>query len=374
MSELIDNLTRQEYLEEKFGLSKFSQEDKLKLGSIDENLLDTIQSHRGFETFNPKFLPSSDPNAVNISSYYLYTGRGPSQGTLHIGHLLGLELILSLSKLFGSKIFFMIADDEKMLRDLIDTETMESNVTNTLKQLNAIGFDSSNTVFHINSKDISPTEYQMMLKLMSLVTVEQLTNIFGKKDNIGEYFYVFYQLVPCFLNKNLQCVVVAGVDQDPFFRLGRFLARKIGYKPPIVLYTKNVPGLDGSEKMSTSNPMSNPIFLSDSVETIKQKIFSIKKVGAGTLDELFEKGADLNSDTLIDLARLFEKDREILQIIEQGYSIGFNDLSEPELNKIKNISIPDKGFVTRNGKTMITTFGIRNYLLGLIVKTCYKFI
>lgn len=169
-------------------------------------------------------------------------------------------------------------------------------------------------------------------------------------------------------------MVVAGVDQDPFFRLGRFLARKIGYKPPIVLYTKNVPGLDGSEKMSTSNPMSNPIFLSDSVETIKQKIFSIKKVGAGTLDELFEKGADLNSDTLIDLARLFEKDREILQIIEQGYSIGFNDLFDLKLNKIKNISITDKGFVTRNGKTMITTFGIRNYLLELIVKTCYKFI
>lgn len=143
---------------------------------------------------------------------------------------------------------FMIADDEKILRDGIDEKIMEINVSNTLGQLNKLGFNNENTIFHINSKDISPKEYNIMIKLMNFVSIEQLTNIFGKKANIGEYFYVFYQIVPCFLSPNSQCIVICGVDQDPFFRLARYLAKKIGYKHPIVLYTRNVPGLDGSEK------------------------------------------------------------------------------------------------------------------------------
>jgi tryptophanyl-tRNA synthetase len=358
-------LTQGTYLEENFGLNQFTDENKSQLITIDENLLSIIEYHRGFDTFAIQ----------NKSSYYLYTGRGPSQGTLHIGHLLGLELIRSLSKLFESKIFFMIADDEKIMRDSIDVDTMELNVSNTIKQLEKIGFTEDCTKYHINSKDITQKEYQIMIKLMSLVTVEQLSNIFGKKDNIGEYFYVFYQMAPCFIHPDKQCIVVAGVDQDPFFRLARHLAKKIGSKPPIILYTKSVPGLDGSEKMSTSVPSSNPIFLSDTPEIIKNKIFNIKKVGAGTLDELFEKGADLNSDTLIKLARLYEKNKNLLNIIEKGYTIGFNNLEisdNIEINAIKQI-IPDKGIYTKGTKTMITTLGVRFYLTNLFNNIIYKY-
>lgn len=356
--------SHKDYLYEQFGLNKFTEQHKSKIEWINSNLIDTIEFERGFDSF--------DQN--NLSQYYLYTGRGPSQNTLHIGHLLGLELILALSKQFESKIFFMLADDEKILRDSIDSKKMESNIINTIEQLNKIGFVNSNTKFHINSKDIGPNEYQMMIKLMSIVTLEQLTNIFGKKDNIGEYFYVFYQLVPCFLSQDSQCLVICGIDQDPFFRLARFLAKKIGYKPPIVLYTKSVQGLDGSEKMSTSNISSCPIFLSDNPEIIKNKIFGIKKVGAGSLDELFEKGANIESDSLIQLARLFETNKDLLDLVEQGYSVGFNLLIS-DTNKIDTIKqfIPEKGIVSRNNKMMITTFGVRCYLTNLIIQICSKY-
>lgn len=348
---------------EQFGLNRFSDESKSKLKWVNTNLVDMIEFERGFDSFDN----------TNLSQYYLYTGRGPSQDTLHIGHLLGLELIKAISSEFDSKIFFMIADDEKILRDSIDKKKMETNVTNTIEQLNKIGFNNSNTRFHINSKDISSEEYQIMIKLMGLVTVEQLSKIFGKKDNIGEYFYVFYQLVPCFLSPDSQCVVICGIDQDPFFRLARDLARRLGYKPPIILYTKSVPGLDSSEKMSTSIPSSCPIFLSDNPETIKNKIFSVKKVGAGTLDELFEKGADLESDTLIELARLFEQNKELLNLIEKGYSIGFDNLKDEKDLELIKLIIYSKGIVTRGNKTMITTFGIRCYLTNLIIQVCSKY-
>lgn len=102
----------------------------------------------------------------------------------------------------------MIVYDEKILRDLIGVKKMKLIVANIIKQLNKIGFVNYNTNFNLNSKDISPEEYQIMLKLMGFVTMEQLSKIFDKKENIGEYFYVFYQLVPCFLSGSFQCVVV----------------------------------------------------------------------------------------------------------------------------------------------------------------------
>lgn len=368
----INNLTQGEYLTAQFGLKKFNDGDKKKISWIDANLQDLIEYHRGFEDFNgfKDFNGFEDFVPESLDRYYLYTGRGPSQGTLHIGHLPGLELIKGLNSQFESKIFFMIADDEKILKNNIGLDVMKSNVSNTIEQLKSIGFNNLNTTFHVNSTDISPREYALMIKLMSLVTLEQLTKIFGKKDNIGEYFYVFYQMVPCFLSPDSQCIVVCGVDQDPFFRLARNLAKRLGYKPPIVLYTRNVPGLDGSEKMSTSSPETNPIFLSDTDEMIKNKIFGIRKVGAGTLDELFEKGADLNDDTMIELARLFEPNKQLLKLIERGYSSGFDNTDSDDVFNIDCISniIPEKGIKSRGNKTMITTYGIRCYLSELIIK------
>jgi tryptophanyl-tRNA synthetase len=354
-----------DYLEKQFGLNKFVNEDRNKLDWVDTNLVGLIKYHRGFESFDKS----------KLNSYYLYTGRGPSQGTLHIGHLLGLELVKSISSELESKIFFMIADDEKILRDSIKIDQMKSNVDNTLVQLDKLGFNYSNTTFHINSENIGPKEYAFMIKLMNFVSLNELINIFGKKTNIGEYFYVFYQMIPCFLSQDLQCIVVCGIDQEPFFRLARYLAKKIGFKPPIILYTKNVPGLDGSDKMSTSVPTSNPIFLTDSAETIKNKIMSVKKVGAGTLDELFEFGANLESDTLIELARLFETNRKLLDLIEQGYSTGYDNSNQENIELIEYIKniIPFKGIKSIKTKTMITTFGVRYYLINLIKNICSKY-
>lgn len=121
--------------------------------------------------------------------------------------------------------------------------------------------------------------------------------------------------------------------------------------------------------MSTSNPTSNPIFLSDTPEMIKNKIICIKKVGAGSFDVLFESGANLDSDTLIELARLFEKNNDLLNIIEKGYSLGFDNTKSEDLANIEYIKniIPEKGIKSRDTKTMITTFGIRCYLINLII-------
>jgi tryptophanyl-tRNA synthetase len=338
-----------------FGLDIFNTDDLARLSFLPANLLKILEYHRGLNDFD----------TIHPDKYYLYTGRGPSMSSFHIGHLLGLNLILEIQKFIGNKIYFMISDDEKILRDKISENEMKDNVNNTIKQLNKIGFNKTNTDINVNSNCITPREYQLIIKLMGLTTMNQLEHIFGKKDNIGEYFYVFVQLMPCFLYPDKQCIIIAGKDQDPFFRLARDLAKRLNHPSPIIIYTKNVPGLDGSDKMSTSVSSSIPIFVSDSDDDIKNKIASIKKVGTGSLDQLFEFGANLNIDIPFILVELFDQNKLNVKIIKKYYEKA-QTIDNSEVEIIENL-VTKKGYKIRNGTIVITTYGVRLYLANLMI-------
>lgn len=337
-----------------FGLLPLDDTLSDKLYFLPFAVRNLIEYQRGLTDFDPK----------KPEDYMLYTGRGPSQGSFHIGHLPGIQLVKAFQAFLGSKIFFMISDDEKIFRDDINREKMSENVANTLEQLSKLGLTMTNTHYHINSMGISEEYYSILIRLLRMTNINTLNNIFGEKANIGEYFYPLYQILPCFLGK--QCIVIAGKDQDPFFRLARDLARRMGNKPPILLYTKSVPGLDGTDKMSTSIPTSLPIFLTDNVTLIKSKIAKVKKVGAGSLDELFEFGANLEQDTLYQLLQLFEMDAERLSMITRAYTIGYPEDSQ-EHQQLRELC-GTKGVIVRNQKAMITTAGMRTYVTECISK------
>lgn len=328
---------------------------------LPSNLKNIIEYHRGLESFDEG----------NPEKYYLYTGRGPSVGSFHIGHLLGLELILEFQKYIKNKIYFMISDDEKTFRDKISELEMQENVANTIKQLNKIGFNSSNTNININSHGLTAEQYKLVIKLMSMSTINKLENIFGKKENVGEYFYVFVQMMPCFIEKDKQCIIIAGKDQDPFFRLAREMAKRLKLPSPIIIYTKNVPGLDGSEKMSSSVISSNPIYISDDELIIKKKINSIKKVGSGSLDELFEFGANLKIDIPFRLIELFDKNESNVHIIKKYYEKA-QFITDNEIQKIE-LLVGEKGYRIRDDLIVITTSGLRTYLSNLLIDLIKKY-
>lgn len=308
---------------------------------------DIIEYHRGAE----ELLTSSKP-------VYIYTGRGPSMASFHIGHLPGLHLCLDLQKHYGGFIEFMIADDEKIFRDGISATVMKENVRATIDQLSRLGFNEANTHYRINSAGIAAEEYQLLIQIMRITSVHTLSQIFGEKQNIGEYLYPLIQILPCF-SKTHQCVVVAGKDQDPFFRLAREITRRLGYSPPVILYTRSVPGLDGSDKMSTSISASIPIYLTDTAEEVAQKIQRIKQVGAGSLDELFERGSNLDQDIPYKLLSLFDRSA-VLPILRTAYTTGLTDEQREELDVLRSV-IPAKGLSMRSGRTMLTSYGIRQY-------------
>jgi tryptophanyl-tRNA synthetase len=334
--------------ENQFGLHFFTGEERDQFTFIGPEYRRLIYAARGLT-----------PTAFDGPAF-IYTGRGPSKATFHIGHLPGLRLCLALQKHLNTHIEFMIADDEKMFRDGISSADMAANVEATLCQLHTLGFTDANTHFRINSSGISPDEYTKVIRMLSMVSVHTLNQIFGEKPNLGEYFYPLIQILPC-LSEGRQCIVVAGVDQDPFFRLARDLAKRMGFLPPIVLYTHSVPGLDGSDKMSTSQPSSNPIFLNDSPVAIEAKVRQIRKVGAGSLDELFINGANLSADIPYTILSLFA-DEPLLSLVAHAYTLG---LSNPaELYTLAS----EKGVASRNGRHMLTSYGIRKILTDVLTR------
>ena len=84
------------------------------------------------------------------------------------------------------------------------------------------------------------------------------------------------QAVPAFLKsaeegRNIPCLIPLAIDQDVHFRLARDVIEKLGYYKPAIMHAKFLPGLDGSSKMSASNPL-NTIYLNDSPEAVAKKI------------------------------------------------------------------------------------------------------
>jgi tryptophanyl-tRNA synthetase len=341
-------------METSFGLQPFTPGLLEKLAFLQPPLKNLLEYSRGFD----------ETTDLQTRPCYIYTGRGPSKASFHLGHLPGLQLCLALQAHFKEPIEFMISDDEKIFRDKLSPETMAENVAHTLAQLKSLGFTSENTKFRINSSGISAEEYSTVIQMLGMVSVNTLNHIFGEKDNLGEYFYPLLQILPS-LSTTRQCIVVAGVDQDPFFRLARELARRLKCIPPIVFYTRSVPGLDGSEKMSTSVPESMPIFLDDSPELIREKVSKIRKVGAGSLNELFEKGATLEEDIPVKLLSFFDTNPANLSLLTTAYTKGLCEKDEKE--RLLAL-VPEKGVKGRDGRVMVTSLGVREYLTNVLVQ------
>ncbi len=60
--------------------------------------------------------------------------------------------------------------------------------------------------------------------------------------------------------------------QDPYFRMTRDIAPRLGFHKPAIIHSSFFPALQGPQsKMSASDPTSS-IFLVDSMNDIKQKV------------------------------------------------------------------------------------------------------
>jgi tryptophanyl-tRNA synthetase len=270
----VEGLVNYTKLVEDFGTHLITPDiiDKLKQFTGDIHPLLSLRfffSHRDLDRIVDEY--------ARGENFYLYTGRGPS-GQVHMGHLMPWLFTKYLQDSFGSKLLFQITDDEKfLLNHDLSLDEIEKYTYENMLDVIAVGFDQKKTRIIVDSKHIKYL-YPLYLEIAKRITFSTARSVFGYRPstNIGMIGFPALQAAPCFLPSLIEqettpVLIPAAIDQDPYWRITRDIAEKMGYYKPAQIHSKFVPSLEMSGKMSSSKPDS-AIFTTDDPETIERKI------------------------------------------------------------------------------------------------------
>lgn len=225
-------------------------------------------SHRGLNDFLARFLNTFSLNFRDLSlildryekgkPFFLYTGRGPSSGSLHLGHLIPFIFTKYLQDAFNVPLIIQVClfrkesawfnclclDDRwwKVLVEGFDSRKGRRNVQRKYEgycfswfwsrqdiyihkhELYVVCksfFDSNN---HWSDCVFSKPFYQNVLRVWNSVTNNQARAIFGfvGEDSMGKAAFPAIQAAPCFSSsfphifnnkKDIPCLIPAAIDQ-----------------------------------------------------------------------------------------------------------------------------------------------------------------
>lgn len=267
---------------------------------------------------------------------FLYTGRGPSAGSMHIGHVLPFLLTKYLQEVFNLPLVIQITDDEKYLfRDVpFEGEKADELIRNNIKDIIAFGFDPRHTFIFRNSQYMGEM-YPTVLPLQRCMTASAVKHTLGivDSDNVGKFAFPATQAAPCFSSsfrrvlqnggKPMRCLIPCAIDQDPFFVLTRAAAARLKQPPPALLHTKFLPALKGLEhKMSSSAEKNGVITLHDTDKQVRSKMRKAFSGGSATLAQMQASGANLEVDVAYQYLRFFCPDDAVFDEVTAKYSSG----------------------------------------------------
>ncbi len=303
---------------------------------LTEELLKRIEKHTGHAHLQLRrrlFFSHRDLDTVidlyeKGTKFVLYTGRGPS-GPVHLGHLVPWIFTRHLQDAFKTRLYFQMTDDEKFV---VDDEAKLKQTTNygydNALDLIALGFKPEDTFIIYDIQDIDLL-YDIALEVAKRITYSTAKATFGFQEstNLGWIFWPAVQAVPCFIHKkltgeNVPALIPAAIDQDPFWRITRDIAPKLGYFKPAQIHSRFLPGLGVGGKMSASEP-ETAIFTVDPPDVIKRKVWNAFTGGKGTLAEQRKTGANPDVCSIYQyFLFLFEEDDKKLLEREQQCRTG----------------------------------------------------
>lgn len=284
----------------------------------------------------------------NGEPVFLYTGRGPTSDSMHVGHMIPFMFTKWLQDVFDCPLVIQMSDDEKYyFKPLEFSEVYRLGFENS-KDIIACGFNPKKTfIFSNRDYRLSVDQYEVFVSDMKkLVTVGTVRKIFGFDNetiNIGCYDWPIYQSAAAFSKafphifggRPAHCLVAYAIDQDPYFRLARDLASKMSLIKPYSIMSSFIPPLASGGKMSSSVGTEATIFLTDSPETVEKKVMTYAFSGGGgngSLEDHRKFGGDIKTDISYQYLRFFEFDDQKLQQIRKEFSSG--QMSCGEIKKL----------------------------------------
>lgn len=265
--------------------------------------------------------------------FYLYTGRGPSSEALHLGHMIPFMFTKYLQDAFDVPLVIQMTDDEKFLWKDITLEETHRLAKENAKDIIACGFDVNKT-FIFSNLDYVGTMYPTICKIEKCVTANQVRALFGftDSDNIGKYSFPAIQAAPSFSSafphifgrrSNYHCLIPCAIDQDPFFRMTRDVAPRLGLLKPAVIHSKFFPALQGPNTKMSASDQNSAIFMTDTPQEIATKVRKYAfSGGRSTVEEHRRLGGDLTTDVAFQYLSVFMFDDARLKDIAEKYSSG----------------------------------------------------
>ncbi|XP_058814154.1 tryptophan--tRNA ligase, cytoplasmic [Topomyia yanbarensis] len=279
------------------------------------------------------------------NNFYLYTGRGPSSESMHVGHLVPFIVTKWLQETFDVPLVIQMTDDEKTLwKDLTVEQSMKMARENA-KDIIAIGFDVNKTFIFANLDYMGRCSafYQNVIRIQKCVTFNQVKGIFGFNDSdvIGKIGFPATQAAPAFSttfpfifgDDKVPVLIPCAIDQDPYFRMTRDVSPRLGFIKPALIHSCFFPALQGPKTKMSASDVNSAVFLTDTPKQIKNKInkhaFS---GGRPTQEEHRKHGGNTDTDVSYQLLRFFLYDDEKLESIRIAYNKG--ELLSGEIKKI----------------------------------------
>ncbi|BFZ62885.1 tryptophan--tRNA ligase [Saitoella coloradoensis] len=277
--------------------------------------------------------------------FFLYTGRGPSSASMHLGHMIPFMFCKWLQDVFDVPLVIQLTDDEKFLfKPSLTLEAAHKFAFDNAKDIIAVGFDPKKTFIFSNLDYVGGPFYHNVVRIARSITMNQSKATFGfnDSDNIGKLHFVSIQAAPSFSNsfpqifggkKDIPCLIPCAIDQDPYFRLTRDVAVKLKYPKPALVHAKFFPALQGSQTKMSASVDTSAIFMSDTDAQIKNKINKYAfSGGQTTLEEQRRLGGNPDVDVSFQYLSFFFDGDEELERIRVAYRGG--ELMTGELKKM----------------------------------------
>lgn len=316
---------------------------KFGCGRIDDSLIarmEKLTGHKAHRYLRRGFFFSQRDLKEILDAYekgekfYLYTGRGPSSGSLHMGHLIPFTFTAWLQKVFDVPLVVQLTNDEKFLFKGQTLEESMKMMWENAKDIIACGFDPKKTFIFADTEYIQHM-YPEILRIQKCVTYNQVRGIFGFSgtDNIGKSSFPAIQAAPSFPasfkiplgeeNANMRCLIPQAIDQDPYFRMTRDVAPRLGYKKPALIHSKFMPALQGASTKMSASCETSTIYVSDDFDTVANKIKRYAFSGGGETKADHEKyGANLAIDIPYQFLEFMLEDDDELAHIAEEYGSG----------------------------------------------------
>lgn len=156
--------------------------------------------------------------------FYLYTGRGPSSDSMHLGHMVPFIFCQWLQDVFDVPLVIQLTDDEKFLfKDLTLEQCHEFSYQNA-KDIIACNFKKEKTFIFSNLDYVGGAFYHNIVRISKGIPGSHSKATFGFDDSscIGKVHFVAVQAAPSFSNSfphifgsrsDIPCLIPCAIDQ-----------------------------------------------------------------------------------------------------------------------------------------------------------------